>query len=99
VTAQVAGPPPAPQPTVVAMVTGQDLLSQFNHLAESQARIEVKVDGIPVQVAELATTTARHSRDIADLRQKWAFMAGVGTVIALLLSSGVVVALLQHAHR
>lgn len=78
---------------VVAMVTGQDLLAQFNHLSESQARIESKVDGIPRQVTELAAQTAANTQGLSELRQRWAFMAGIGSTVALLLSSGLVVAL------
>lgn len=84
---------------VVAMVTGQDLLAQFNHLSESQARIESKVDGIPRQVTELAAQAAANAQGLSEVRQRLAFMAGVGTVVALLLSSGLVVALLSHSHH
>lgn len=98
-TSQVAPPPQHSQGMVVAMVTGQDLLAQFNHLSESQARIESKVDGIPRQVTELAGQTATNTRDISEVRQRLAFMAGIGTVVALLLSSGLVVALLTHTHH
>lgn len=84
---------------MVAMVSGADLLAQFNRQAETLARVETKVDGIPAELAvhrqQLEALTGR----IARLEQWRAFATGAAAVVVLLLTSGVVAALIGVAHR
>lgn len=96
-TAQT-GQPAIAQP-LVAMVSGNDLLAQFNRQAETLARVETKVDGIPGQVAALQTRVDANHEAIAELKQWRAYAQGIAAVVVLLMTSGVIAAIVTSLHR
>lgn len=67
--------------------------------ADRLARIETKVDQVPADLAQLHTTQANHSARLRSLETRWSFGAGAAAVVALLLSSGVVVAIITAVHK
>ena len=63
------------------------------------ARIEPKVDTVPVELAELKREVASNTERQGKSERFQAFLAGIGAVIALLLSSGTVVAIVTSLHH
>lgn len=95
-----AGPQPPPQVSVpVATVSGNDLLTSLQRQAETMARVETKVDGIPAQITDIAHQGAANAEAIGVLRQKWAFLQGIGVVVSFILGSVDVVALVVALRR
>lgn len=84
---------------IVAQVTGADLLSRLDTHAATLARIEQEVKGTPAQIEAVHTLATDNATRVARLEQWRAFMTGIATVIVLLLSSGVAVALITAARR
>lgn len=92
----VTSTPPA---QVVATVTGNDLLSRLDSHAGTLARIEQSVNAIPGELATLRDHDARTIERVAVLERWRAFWIGVTSVVTLLLTSGVVAALLAAVRR
>lgn len=63
------------------------------------ARIEEKVNMVPADLAALHTSLGQVTNRVRVLESKWAFLAGVGAVCTLLLTSGVVAAILTAVHK
>lgn len=90
---------PVPGQPMVAMVSGADLLAQFNRQAETLARVETKVDGIPAELANHRAQLESQDRRLSKIEQWRAFATGAASLAVLLLTSGVVAALIGVAHR
>lgn len=78
--------------TIVATVSGGDLLSRLDTLSTKMARIEAKIDDIPVHVRDLENR-------VRTLEQwRWR-AAGIATGISVLISSGIsgiIIAIVQR---
>jgi hypothetical protein len=86
-------------PGVVATVSGNDLLTRLDTLATGQARIEAALSNVPQQIADLRAHDERLAARL-DVLERWrAFWTGATAVVVLLLTSGVVAALLTALHR
>lgn len=84
---------------VVAQVSGNDLLQRLDTHAASLARIEVKVDTIPAEIARLDASDRRHTEAIAELQRWRSLWVGVTSVVTVILGSGLVAALITALHH
>lgn len=85
--------------TVVATVSGNDLLTQLASQASTLARIETRVDNLPAVIEAVRLQGERNTEAIGQLMQWRSFWVGATAVITLLLTSGVVGAILAATHR
>lgn len=88
-----------PAGTVIATVTGDALLARLDNLANQQGKIEAHVAGISPAMTVMQQQLDISRADIVALKQRAAFLAGIGSVVTLLLTSGVVVAVISALHR
>lgn len=85
--------------TVVATVSGNDLLMQLTNQASTLARIETRVDNLPATIEAVRVQSERNTEAIGQLMQWRSFWIGVTTVVTLLLTSGVVAAIIAATRR
>lgn len=84
---------------VIAQITGDDLLARLDKHAELLAQIKYTVDGTPAQIEGLRTQVATNAIRVGKLEQWRWFLTGIGTVVALLMTSGIIAALITATHR
>lgn len=88
-----------PESATIARVTGDDLLKSLGTVTEKLAKIEYAVDNFPGRIESLTARVERNTEDLANMKQWRSFWVGVTSVIALLLTSGVIAAIITAVHR
>lgn len=85
--------------TVVATVSGNDLLTQLSGQASTLARIETRLDGVPISIEAVRLQGEHNAEAIAKLTQWRSFWVGVTSAVSFLLGSGVVTAIVIASRR
>lgn len=84
---------------IIATVTGQDLLGELRALTGQVGEVKQAVAGISPALTEHQRMLDSHAAAIRSLEQRWAFLAGIGAVITLLMGGGVAAAIITALHH
>ena len=92
-------PMPVAPPGVIAQITGNDLLARLDEHASILSRIERTVDAQPERIETALTLARDNSARLAKLEQWRSYLIGIATVVVLLMTSGILAALITATRR
>ena len=86
-------------PGVVAMVTGEALLQRLDQLSTRLGQVESNTSQVPNTLLQFQQEQAKQGERISALERWRSFWTGAATLATLLLTGGVVVAIVTAVHK
>lgn len=89
----------AAAPGIIAQITGNDLLVRLDQHASILARIEHTIGAQPEQIEAARKLATDNAARLAKLEQWRSYLTGIATVVVLLMTSGIIAALITATRR